>query len=923
MPKFIRIILSFSIAVILLFPRDVSLSQETVQVVHVGVLKNYPPIYLTNSKTGVPEGFAVDVIEHVGEAIGIKIRYTSFETWPELNEAFRKGQVDLVPNMGMTQERQSFANFTTPVSTFAVNLFVRRDSSDIRGVQDLKARRVAVVRENVGARLMREQAQVLLVLHDSPEQALFSLLSGKADALVYPGPVLRNLANGVGLDERISTVGEPLIEIKRAIAVRKDRPELIARLEGTVSGFVGTPEYQAIFAKWYGKAKPYWDARRVTMSMAVLLVLSVIGAIIWRHLSVVRFNRALAASEARFRDYADAAADWYFEQDEDLRFTFVSERGQDILGKGPDGIIGKTRWDAVQGHTVPEEEEDWQKHRETMEAHESWQDFSYTYVRNDGERRVVSTSAKVIRDEQGAFRGYRGVGRDVTERHRFQEDLILRNKVMEGIGTGILITDARRNDNPIVFSNAAIERLTGYKAAELIGQNPRLLQGDDRDQSGCEKIRKALAAEEPVRAVLRNYRKDGSQFLDEVNIFPVRDAKGALSHFIGIHYDVTAREETEAQLRQAQKMESIGQLTGGVAHDFNNLLTIIVGNLELLADKLTDNEIATDLANEALQAAENGSELSHRLLAFSRQQTLEPKVVDLNHIVLGMQDMLQRTLGETIDISAALSPALGKIRVDPGQLENAILNLAINARDAMPNGGSLLVETTNETIEESRTNSKSGFEAGAYVTVIVTDNGQGMSPEIKERVFDPFFTTKDVGKGSGLGLSMVYGFINQSGGHVAVESKLGSGTKFKLYLPRSSQDSSEEQPAKPQHEIVEAAGETILVVEDDARVRKITAKRLGMLGYTVIEASDGPMALRLMANTDPIDLLFTDFVMPGGMSGLDLVKEVRKRRPATKVLLTSGYTDSENIPHNEVAWLSKPYKMPELAKKVRNVILES
>ncbi|MEG4127031.1 ATP-binding protein [Microcoleus sp. Pol14D5] len=408
---------------------------------------------------------------------------------------------------------------------------------------------------------------------------------------------------------------------------------------------------------------------------------------------------------------------------------------------------------------------------------------------------------------------------------------------------------------------------------------------------------------------------DPSTFADltgfEIGI--IREALGSL----------VSRAEMEAQLSQSSKMEAIGRLTGGIAHDFNNLLTVVLGNAEALTERLAEQPDMREMAEITVNAATRGSELTSRLLAFARKQTLEPRVMDVSHLIQGMDSLLRRTLPENIAIEVVRAGGLWKTEVDPGQLESALLNLALNARDAMPYGGSLTIEIANAALDDDYVIAEPGLEAGQYVLIAVTDTGGGIPPENLQQIFQPFFTTKEVGKGTGLGLSMVYGFVKQSGGHIRVYSEIGEGTSIKLYFPRSFAHNAEIALKRSNH-IALGGTEAVLVVEDDKLVRSYVVSQLKALGYSVFEAADAKGALEILNQSPDIDLLFTDVVMPGGMGGRELSEHARALRPALKVLFTSGYTEN-SIVHNGrldagVELLSKPYRREQLALKLRKVL---
>jgi signal transduction histidine kinase/ActR/RegA family two-component response regulator len=404
---------------------------------------------------------------------------------------------------------------------------------------------------------------------------------------------------------------------------------------------------------------------------------------------------------------------------------------------------------------------------------------------------------------------------------------------------------------------------------------------------------------------------------------PIRDDRGQRTGAVLVYRDVSQAKETERQLRQAQKMDAVGQLTGGVAHDFNNILTVITGTIEILADAVAHEPHLAEVAAMIDQAAQRGADLTQHLLAFSRKQPLEARDTDVNTLITGAAKLLRPTLGEQIEIEAALEEDCWPALVDPGQLTAALLNLAVNARDAMPGGGKLTLESGNVILDETYAQAHGDVSSGPYVMIAVSDTGHGIPAAIRDKVFEPFFTTKDVGKGTGLGLSMVYGFIKQSGGHIKIYSEEGHGTTIKIYLPRAGEKAawlSEMLPAKS----VEGGRETILLVEDDRLVRSYVSGQLQALGYTTIVAADGASALAEINRDQHIDLLFTDVILPGRMNGREIADEALKRRPALKVLYTSGYTENAIVHHGRldpgVLLLTKPYRKSDLALMIRRAL---
>ncbi|HEX2146713.1 MAG TPA: PAS domain S-box protein, partial [Pseudorhizobium sp.] len=445
--------------------------------------------------------------------------------------------------------------------------------------------------------------------------------------------------------------------------------------------------------------------------------------------------------------------------------------------------------------------------------------------------------------------------------------------------------------------SAAAERLFGYTADEVRGKNVKMLMpSPDREKHDGYIERYVTTGERRIIGygrVVTGQRKDGTLFPMELAVGETRVNGKRI--FTGFVRDLTSRHRIEEELRQSQKMEAIGQLTGGLAHDFNNLLTVISGNLEMIENKISDERILTML-REAQSAAEDGAKLTGQLLAFGRKQPLNPKIVDVGKLVSGFSDLLRRTVGETIELRTIITGAANEALVDGSQLQNAILNLTLNARDAMPRGGRLSIEISRVKLDVDYAQMYSHVRTGDYVLVSVTDTGTGMSKDVKQRALEPFFTTKSVGSGTGLGLSMVYGFAKQSGGHLQLYSEEGQGTSVRIFLPAiqyatDAPTAAELSPtAKP---VLPGGSEIILAVEDDARVRRVAVSRLTDLGYTVIEAENGAEALAKLRQNPGITLLFTDIVMPGGITGDELAEIVREERPDIKVLFTSGYAEPE------------------------------
>jgi two-component system, cell cycle sensor histidine kinase and response regulator CckA len=475
-----------------------------------------------------------------------------------------------------------------------------------------------------------------------------------------------------------------------------------------------------------------------------------------------------------------------------------------------------------------------------------------------------------------------------------------------------------------LYNSPSYERILGYTVEELQSTSS-LDQVHPDDRALVEEAAREIDSGSPGRAIQYRMRgKDGTWHVLESRSSPVLDAAGNVEKLVIVNRDVTERKHLEEQFRQSQKMEAVGRLSGGVAHDFNNLLGVIIGYAEFLQESIEPDNPIRGSADEILKAGKRAASLTRQLLAFSRQQVLDPKVIDLNSAVADMEKLLRRLIGEDIELATKLPPDLGRVKADQGQLEQVILNLAVNARDAMPQGGKLIITTENFAMDEAFVRRYPyPVQPGPYVCLTVTDTGIGMDAETKARAFEPFFTTKEKGKGTGLGLSTVYGVVKQSGGYIDIESTVNVGTTFKIYLPRVDEAIHAPGPVSDANGSL-SGKETILLVEDEGSLRTLTRTSLELLGYKVLEAKDGIEALDVSDHYEHgVDLLLTDMVMPG-MGGRALAEELSRRRPETKLIYMSGYTGQSVGEKGPIGpgsdFLMKPFTRETLARKVRDVL---
>ncbi len=766
-----------------------------------GVPRNFPPHYSIDAKTGMPVGFAIDVMEEVARRSGIKVRYVVYPTWAKTLEAMETGQVDLIPNLGITAARDVHMDFTSPVETAPVVIFVRETAFDIKGIEDLNRKEVAVVEQNIGLFLMQERGGSKLLIYASQDEAFLSLISGRSDALVYPELPITFLARKSGLERRIKIVGKPLLEVKRCIAVRAGNHELLKKLDDEVQAFIKTPQYADLYTKWYGKPASYWTAGRVAVLSGGLLAFAIITLVVWRYRSMLRLNRelksafeerkkvedALRESEEIFSQFLQHSPIYIFFKDEAVRAVRLSSNYETMLGKPVPELLGKTMNDLFPSELA---------------------------------KRMVADDLRIL---------------------------------SEG---------------------------------------------------------KQIEIEEELNG----------RFYSTIK-FPIyRDGKAR--YLAGFTMDITERRKLEDQLLHSQKMEAIGRLAGGIAHDFNNILTAIIGYACIAQMKMTTDDPVRANVDHIVESANRAAALTQSLLAFSRKQLMNLRPVDLNEIIGRVEKFLRRIIGEDVELKTVAKPGTLTVNADSGQIEQVLLNLATNAQDAMPKGGVFTIETDTVVVDAEYIRVHGFGKPGLHAVVIISDTGEGMDETTRKRIFEPFFTTKDMGRGTGLGLSIVYGIVQQHNGFVNVYSEPGKGTNFKIYLPivqtPVEADRALDIPASV------GGSETILLAEDDEKVRELSRQVLQGSGYTVIIAGDGEEAVRkFLEQKDRIRLAILDVVMPT-LTGGAAYQEMKKIRPNIKALFISGYTaDAVHIQRllaEGMDFIQKPVAPTDFLKKVREVL---
>jgi PAS domain S-box-containing protein len=663
------------------------------------------------------------------------------------------------------------------------------------------------------------------------------------------------------------------------------------------------------------------DGRTIEVSLGVSPIKSPSGAIVGacklaRNITErKRTRQALTREIEERRRIFETSQDLIYVTDSQGVFIQVSPSSANILGYQPEEMIGRSALEFIyHGDLDPTREE-----MRLARRGRGMRNFECRYVHKDGH--VVPLSWMGAWSEP--VKRHFFIGRDMTESNKARQELRESEQMARGIVDTALDAFVQMDESgTIVDWNSQAESIFGWPRAEAIGRTLGDLIVPERHREHHKQgLARFLASGESSilgkRFEIEAQRRDSKEIKVELSVTALRRRSGFV--FNGFMRDLTEKIAAEAQFRQSQKMEAVGQLTGGIAHDFNNILTVITGTIEILAEAVADKPQLAAVAKMIDEAAERGADLTQHLLAFARRQPLQPQETDINALLVETVKLLRPTLGEQVEIESMLESDSWPALVDPNQLATALINLALNARDAMPGGGKLTVETGNVHLDEGYASVNSDVRPGPYVMIAVSDTGAGIPAAIRDKVFEPFFTTKGTGKGTGLGLSMVYGFVKQSGGHIKIYSEEGHGTTIKVYLPRAA---GHVQPtADAQVAVIGGGHESILVVEDDDLVRNYVITQLRSLGYRTSTAKNAAEALTIINSGVELDLLFTDVIMPGIMNGRQLADEAVKRRPALKVLFTSGYTENAIVHHGRldpgVLLLAKPYRKSDLARMVR------
>jgi PAS domain S-box-containing protein len=663
-----------------------------------------------------------------------------------------------------------------------------------------------------------------------------------------------------------------------------------------------------------------WEAHHqivIIIVVALVIQTGLIAALLLQRRRKRQAESELFNSQQMLQTVLDTIPQRVFWKDRNSVFIGCNKQLAADCGYSDAGkLVGKTDYETVAASQADRYRAD---DREVMETNRPKLNYEEPQNKLDGSIGWLRTNKVPLRDKNGQVIGVLGTYEDITERKQMDEKVRQLSRAVEQSPVSIVITN---KDGNIEYVNRKFTEVTGYSFSEAIGKNPRILKSGELPAELYQRMWECIRDGQEWRGEFHNRKKNGELFWELSVISPIFNAAGAITHYLAVKEDITERKQLEEQLRQSQKMEAFGQLAGGIAHDFNNLLTIIQGNVALLQEPLNPDQ-AGGLV-EISKAAERAANLTRQLLTFSRRQLFQPKPLDLNEVVANTSKMLQRLIGEHIGLETHFAPGGAPIQADHTMMEQILINLAVNSRDAMPKGGRLVIQTA--AIDVSRADAQANPEArpGSFIRLKVTDTGCGIAPETIERIFEPFFTTKEVGKGTGLGLATVFGIVAQHHGWIEVESKLNSGTTFHIHLPRLA-ESGKALTELSHTPDVRGGNETILLVEDEAPVRSMARTVLEQKGYHIIEADSGPSALELWKqHRDAIDLLLTDMVMPGGISGQELARRLLSEKPGLKVIYNSGYTDEmlgENSPlRDNPNFMEKPFGPHKLLQHVRDCL---
>ncbi|OQX19384.1 MAG: hypothetical protein BWK76_04670 [Desulfobulbaceae bacterium A2] len=880
----------------------------------------YPPFeFVENWRER--SGMCIELVRWMESELGFRAEFRNM-SFQEAQQAVLTGEADVLTSLFYSQERDRRFDFSDMTWEVPALIFVRAGRPDITRLHDLRGKRLAMQRGDYAAEFLQQQGvDFELVPTASFAEATNLVISGEADAVIGDQQIVLYHIYSRGLTEQLQSVGEPLYVGRNGMATADGRRELVAILNKGVALARERGVFDTITRKWLGtrySVRLPWLQRYgiVLLSLAGLALVTAVLVIIWNarlRRAVAQRTAQLRESEEHYRRFIEALPVGVYQRTpgESNRLTVANPALVELFGYRDSADLMQSG-----SRTTYVRPEQSRRLNELLEEQGQVDGFEAELRSLHGQTIKVRIWARMI--GAGEERRVEGVVIDMTEALRAEEERRRLAAAIEQAAEAVLITDARGG---VLYVNPAFERITGYSRAEILGNNPRVLKSGEHDAAFYQRMWQALAEGQTWEGRIVNRRKDGSLYTEEACISPVRDEAGVVVNYVAVKRDVSREIALEQQLRQAQKMEAVGQLTGGVAHDFNNLLQVINGHADLALSNLAEGAGSRHHLEEIRRAGTRAARLVSQLLAFSRRQIMRLELVDPNAVIGELMHMLRRVISENIRLEFLPGTGVGSVQADRGMLEQVLLNLCVNARDAMPEGGELTLATEAAQLDAPSLAGEEEMLPGRYLLLKVSDNGCGMDQETLEHIFEPFFTTKPLGKGTGLGLATVYGIVRQHNGMIHAVSRPGQGTTFHLYLPVADQPLEAEETARPQASGIVGGDETVLLAEDDAMVRDLTRSVLEHAGYRVICAQDGEEALVLFRrHADEVNILLFDVVMPR-MGGHEAGRRIQVQRPGLPLILASGYSEdgvhSDFVLDQGLTLLTKPFVIADLLRAVR------
>lgn len=912
------------------FSLTVNAAEELNRDFIAGMPKHFPPHFFIEAESGKPIGFGLDVMDAVARRCGITVKYKVFENWKETNLAAKEGLIDIIPNMGFTSERQSFMEFTSPYETFSINYYIRSTSSSFQSVADIEHSKVGVVSTNTARFILEEKGHYNLVKVDSFEDLAWKLIAGDVDCIAMPKPVMDYLMQKSGLTDHILSIGDPLVEIKRGIALTKGREELFQILQSTMDDFILSQDFKNIYTKWYGKPEPYWTAKRVGIVSAILFCTTLFIMAFWKYRFITRINKELEItvqertkknedSEKRYRQmFLDNQAIKLVIDPSDGKILEANDAACDFYQHPKDKLLSMKINDI---NTLTPE-----KIQDEMDAAKikSRRQFYFSHKLANGEIRDVEVYSGPINvgDETLLF----SIIHDISERKKTEKDLKKHNyylKISQELGKiGTWELDLIKNK---LFWTDENCRIFGVPEGSVVDYETFISKVHPDDREYVNQEWKAAIDGAPYDIEHRLLVGGEVTWVREKADVKFDD-NGKAINSIGFTQDITERKKAEEEkrrletrLQQSQKMECVGQLAGGIAHDFNNILSPVIGFTQLSQSELPRNHPVQENLKDILNGAKRARNLVKRILLFSRQQEQQLKPTNIQPIIEESYKLLRSSIPANIDIKLDLHTGNDCVLCDATEIHEIILNLCTNAYHAIVrDDGNITVG-----LSKQHPSPELNLLSGEYLCLSVKDNGVGIPEGVKDKIFEPYVTTKGVGKGSGLGLSVVYGIVESYKGGISVESNSRQGTEFKIYFPILKTESNKIR--SQEKKILNMQGsERILLVDDEKSIIKLGVRVLQNAGYHVTGINDSTDALNLfISSPNDFDLVITDMAMPG-MVGSELSKKILTIRPDIPIIICSGYSEKLEKEKakvlNVAAYLDKPLDVESLVKNIREVL---